>query len=203
MESLVDVKFSSLEGKVSVITLKAIADMGFEKMTEIQAKCIPPLLEGKDVIASAKTGSGKTLAFLIPAIELMYKKNFSPEMGCGGVQKKKAEAKKLAAGVNIVVATPGRLLDHLKTTPRFLFKNLKCLIIDEADRILETGFEREMKRIIQILPQQRQTLLFSATISKRTENLVLMAVRNQPLYVGVKDNDEQATVAGLKQVQLF
>ncbi|GFQ86997.1 ATP-dependent RNA helicase DDX18 [Trichonephila clavata] len=232
MESLVHVKFSSLKGKVSEITLKAIADMGFEKMREIQAKCIPPLLKGNDVVASAKTGSGKTIAFLIPAIELMHKENFSPEMGCGvliisptrelclqifGVLKElltdhsfthglimggtniKTEAKKLATGVNIVVATPGRLLDHLQNTPQFLFKNLKCLIIDEADRILDTGFEKDMKRIIQILPKERQTLLFSATMSKKTEDLVLVAVRNQPVYIGVEDNDEQATVEGLKQ----
>ncbi|GFV87214.1 ATP-dependent RNA helicase DDX18 [Trichonephila clavipes] len=206
--------------------------MGFETMTEIQAKCIPPLLEGKDVVASAKTGSGKTLAFLIPAIELMYKKNFSPEMGCGvliisptrelsmqtfGVLKelltehsfthglvmggtnRHTEAEKLASGINIVVATPGRLLDHLQNTTKFLFKKLKCLIIDEADRILDIGFEEEMKGIMEFLPKKRQTLLFSATLSKKTQGLIDVALKDKHLYIGVADNDEQATVEGLKQ----
>ncbi|GFQ89939.1 ATP-dependent RNA helicase DDX18 [Trichonephila clavata] len=206
--------------------------MGFEKMTEIQAKCIPSLLKGNDVVASAKTGSGKTLAFLIPAIELMYKENFSPEMGCGvliisptrelsmqtfGVLKelltnhsfthglimggtnRQTEAKKLATGVNILVATPGRLLDHLQNTSQFLFKNLKCLIIDEADRILDIGFEEDMKCIIRILPKKRQTLLFSATLSKKTQGLIDVALKDKHLYIGVADNDEQATVEGLNQ----
>lgn len=76
-----DSAFTSLEGKVSENTLKAIVDMGFTKMTEIQAKSIPPLLEGRDLVGSAKTGSGKTLAFLIPAVELIVKLNFMPRNG--------------------------------------------------------------------------------------------------------------------------
>ncbi|GBO46382.1 ATP-dependent RNA helicase DDX18, partial [Araneus ventricosus] len=184
MDKLTEATFSSLEGKVSEETLKAVADMGFEKMTEIQAKSIPPLLDGSDVVASAKTGSGKTLAFLIPAIELMCKKKFTPKQGTGvivisptrelsmqtyGVVKellqhhtfthglvmggasRQTEAQRLASGVNIVIATPGRLLDHLQNTPQFLHKNLQCLVIDEADRILDIGFEEEMKSILRIL----------------------------------------------------
>lgn len=227
--------FSSLQqSKVSKFTLKGIEDMGFTEMTEIQAKCIPPLLEGSDVVASAKTGSGKTLAFLIPAVELMYKLNFSPREGTGviiisptrelsmqtfGVLKevlkhhsnthglimgganRKTEAEKLATGVNILVATPGRLLDHLQNTRRFLYKNLKCLIIDEADRILDIGFEEEMKQIIRLLPKTRQTLLFSATLTKKTEDLVKVALKGKPLYIGVerKEDDAVATVEGLNQ----
>lgn len=180
-------EFESLRGKVSDNTLKAIAEMGFTKMTEIQAKAIPPLLEGRDLIGSAKTGSGKTLAFLIPAVELIYKLQFKPRNGTGviiisptrelamqifGVLKelmahqhhtygllmggasRHTENEKLGKGLNIVVATPGRLLDHLKGTPNFLFKNLQCLIIDECDRILEIGFEEDMKQIISILPSE-------------------------------------------------
>ena len=66
-------------------------------------------------------------------------------------------------GVNLLVATPGRLLDHLQNTSGFLYRNLACLVIDEADRILEIGFEEEMRQIIKILPKERQTMLFSAT----------------------------------------
>ncbi|XP_054710338.1 ATP-dependent RNA helicase DDX18-like [Uloborus diversus] len=232
MENLSDTAFSSLADKVSENTLKAITDMGFEKMTEIQARTIPSLLEGSDAVVSAKTGSGKTLAFLIPAIELMYKLKFSQRNGTGvlvisptrelsmqtfGVVKellkyhshthglimggasRQAEAQKLATGVNILIATPGRLLDHLQNTNQFLYKNLQCLIIDEADRILDIGFEEEMKNIIRILPKTRQTLLFSATLTKKTEDLVRVALRKQPLYIGVEDNEERATVDGLKQ----
>ena len=73
---------------------------------------------------------------------------------------RQTEAGKLAKGVNILVATPGRLLDHLQNTKDFLYKNLQCLIIDEADRILDVGFEEEMKRIVKLLPKKRQTMLF-------------------------------------------
>jgi ATP-dependent RNA helicase DDX18/HAS1 len=76
-----DTSFSVLEDKVCENTLKAITDMGFTNMTEIQAKSIPPLLEGRDLVGAAKTGSGKTLAFLIPAIELIYKVKFMPRNG--------------------------------------------------------------------------------------------------------------------------
>lgn len=81
LEILTNTKFTSLEGKVCENTLKAVADMGFTTLTEIQARSIPPLLEGRDLVGSAKTGSGKTLAFLIPAVELIYKLRFMPRNG--------------------------------------------------------------------------------------------------------------------------
>ncbi|CAF3376218.1 unnamed protein product [Rotaria sp. Silwood1] len=109
------------------------------------------------------------------------------------------EVKKLVKGVNILVATPGRLLDHLQNTKDFLYKNLQCLIIDEADRILDIGFEEEMKQIIQLLPKRRQTMLFSATQTRRTEDLAKISLKKEPLYVGVDDTSDQATVEGLEQ----
>ncbi|XP_068621668.1 probable ATP-dependent RNA helicase pitchoune isoform X2 [Battus philenor] len=229
---LSDQKFSSLEGKVCESTLMGIKDMGFTTMTEIQAKAIPPLLEGRDLVGSARTGSGKTLAFLIPAIELIYKLQFKPRNGTGvivlsptrelsmqtfgvlmelmkyhhhtyglvmGGANRSTEAQKLSKGINILVATPGRLLDHLQNTPDFLYKNLQCLIIDEADRILEIGFEEEVKQIIRLLPKRRQTMLFSATQTKKTEALTALAVKHEPIYVGVDDHREQATVDSLEQ----
>lgn len=225
-------EFTGLKGKVSDNTLKAIVEMGFTKMTEIQAKAIPPLLEGRDLVGSAKTGSGKTLAFLVPVVELIYKLQFKPRNGTGviiisptrelamqifGVLKelmahhhhtygllmggasRHTENEKLSKGLNIIVATPGRLLDHLKGTPNFLFKNLQCLVIDECDRILEIGFEEDMKQIISILPKKRQTMLFSATQSSRTEELGKLALKSEPIYVGVDDNKKEATVSGLEQ----
>nr|XP_008509045.1 PREDICTED: ATP-dependent RNA helicase DDX18-like [Equus przewalskii] len=200
-----DTSFASLTSLVNENTLKAIKEMGFTNMTEIQHKSIRPLLEGRDLLAAAKTGSGKTLAFLIPAVELIVKLKFMPRNGksvihclCGtslellltftachcclcsrelamqtfgvlkelmthhihtyglimGGSNRSAEAQKLANGINIIVATPGRLLDHMQNTPGFMYKNLQCLVIDEADRILDVGFEEELKQIIKLLPSK-------------------------------------------------
>ncbi|KRZ13371.1 putative ATP-dependent RNA helicase pitchoune [Trichinella zimbabwensis] len=229
---LSDKSFSSLAGIVSEQTLKAIGDMGFETMTEIQAQTIPSLLEGRDVMGAAKTGSGKTLAFLVPAVELLYKLRFLPRNGTGcivisptrelsmqtygvliellkyhsithglviGGANRKIEATKLSTGICILVATPGRLLDHLRNTTEFTYKNLQCLIIDEADRILEIGFELEMQQIIRLLPKQRQTMLFSATQTSKIEDLAKLALKKEPLFVGIASNVQQATVQGLRQ----
>jgi len=118
-----------------------------------------------------------------------------------GGANRNSEAQKLAKGINILVATPGRLLDHLQNTKDFLYKNLQCLIIDEADRILDVGFEEEMKKIIKLLPKKRQTMLFSATSTKKTEDLVRMALKKEPIYIGIeeKTKTDMATVAGLEQ----
>ncbi|CAD5117093.1 DgyrCDS5905 [Dimorphilus gyrociliatus] len=229
---LTDKSFVNLKDVVCEETLKAIKDMGFENMTEIQAKTIPPLLEGHDLMGAAKTGSGKTLAFLIPAVELLHKLKFMPRNGTGviiisptrelamqifGVVKelmnhhphtyglimggtnRQEEAKKIAKGVNLIVATPGRLLDHLQNTNHFMYKNLQCLIIDEADRILDIGFEEEMKQIVKLLPKKRQTMLFSATQTRKTEDLARISLKKEPLYIGVDDSKETATVDGLEQ----
>ncbi|XP_053397742.1 uncharacterized protein LOC123552273 isoform X1 [Mercenaria mercenaria] len=116
----------------------------------------------------------------------------------GGTNRQE-EAKKLGKGVNILVATPGRLLDHLQNTQDFMYKNLQCLIIDEADRILDVGFEEEMKQIIKLLPKRRQTMLFSATQTRKVEDLARISLKKEPLYVGVDDKKDQATVEGLEQ----
>lgn len=116
-----------------------------------------------------------------------------------GGSNRSAEAQRLANGVNILVATPGRLLDHLQNTAGFMYKNLQCLIIDEADRILEVGFEEELKQIIKLLPKKRQTMLFSATQTRKVEDLARISLKREPLYVGVDDNKDNATVDGLEQ----
>ncbi|KAI0182154.1 ATP-dependent RNA helicase HAS1 [Hypoxylon sp. FL1284] len=224
-------KFAELN--LSEKTSKAIKeDMGFDKMTTIQRRAIPPLLAGRDVLGAAKTGSGKTLAFLIPAVEMLSALRFKPRNGTGvivvsptrelalqifgvarelmahhsqtygivmGGANRRAEADKLTKGVNLLIATPGRLLDHLTGTP-FVFKNLKSLIIDEADRILETGFEDEMRNIIKILPSEgRQTMLFSATQTTKVEDLARISLRPGPLYINVDEESSASTVAGLEQ----
>ena len=223
--------FSDL--KLSEKTMKAIEEMGFTKMTEIQQRGIPPLLAGRDVLGAAKTGSGKTLAFLIPAVERLFDSRFKPRNGTGvivvsptrelalqifgvarelmsnhtqtygiviGGANRRAEAEKLSKGVNLLVATPGRLLDHLQNTPGFNFRNLRALIIDEADRILEVGFEDEMRQIVKILPKdERQTMLFSATQTTKVEDLARISLRPGPLYINVDHDKDHSTVAGLEQ----
>ena len=117
-----------------------------------------------------------------------------------GGANRRAEAEKLTKGVNMLIATPGRLIDHLQNTPGFVFKNLKALIIDEADRILEVGFEDEMRQIIRILPkEERQTMLFSATQTTKVEDLARISLRPGPLYINVDSSATASTVAGLEQ----
>ncbi|KAB2020366.1 hypothetical protein ES319_D07G063900v1 [Gossypium barbadense] len=214
-------------------TIKAIKEMGFQFMTQIQARAIPPLMVGKDVLGAARTGSGKTLAFLVPAVELLYNVQFTPRNGTGvivicptrelaiqthavakdllkyhsqtlglviGGSARRGEAERIVKGVNLLVATPGRLLDHLQNTKGFIYKNLKCLMIDEADRILEANFEEEMKQIIKYLPKQnRQTALFSATQTKKVEDLARLSFQTTPIYIDVDDGRKKVTNEGLQQ----
>eukprot|EP00258_Populus_trichocarpa_P000360 XP_002298317.3 DEAD-box ATP-dependent RNA helicase 51 [Populus trichocarpa] len=221
----------STEG-LSEATRKTIQEMGFENLTQIQARAIPPLLVGKDVLGAARTGSGKTLAFLIPAVELLHNVHFAPRNGTGvvvicptrelaiqthavakdllkyhsqtlglviGGAARRGEAERLVKGVNLLVATPGRLLDHLQNTKGFIYKNLKCLTIDEADRILEANFEEEMKQIIKLLPKARQTALFSATQTKKVEDLARLSFQTTPVYIDVDDGRTKVTNEGLQQ----
>jgi ATP-dependent RNA helicase DDX18/HAS1 len=104
----------------------------------------------------------------------------------------------LKKGVNLLVATPGRLLDHLQNTPGFVFHNLQMLIIDEADAILKIGFEEEMNQIIKILPKNRVTNLFSATMTKKVEDLCRLSLKN-PVLVEVNKEAASATVQNLEQ----
>nr|XP_027120605.1 ATP-dependent RNA helicase HAS1-like [Coffea arabica] len=216
-------------------TTKAIADMGFKYMTQIQARAIPALLDGKDVLGAARTGSGKTLAFLIPAVELLYQTQFTPHRGTGAIvicptrelaiqthtvakellkyhsqtlglvigglgrSSLKEEAVRLVKGVNLLIATPGRLLDHLQNTKDFTYRNLKFLIVDEADRILEANFEEEIRKIVNILPQKRQTALFSATQTVKVYDLARLSLQGNLIYIGVDDEQKKVTNDGLKQ----
>ncbi|KAI0156445.1 P-loop containing nucleoside triphosphate hydrolase protein [Xylariaceae sp. FL1272] len=137
------------------------------------------------------------------ATELMKHHSQTYGIVIGGANRR-AEADKLAKGVNCLIATPGRLLDHLQNTPGFVFKNLRTLVIDEADRILEVGFEDEMKQIIKILPNEnRQTALFSATQTTKVEDLARISLRPGPLYINVDEQKEFSTVEGLEQGYLI
>ncbi|MFA5887073.1 MAG: DEAD/DEAH box helicase, partial [Patescibacteria group bacterium] len=177
--------------------LKAIKEQNFEMPSEIQEKAIPIILEGKDVIAGAATGSGKTLVFasgiiknceagnglqaliLTPTRELaeqvsMTLKEFSKNKHLniisvyGGVSILPQIT--MLRRTDVVVGTPGRILDHLSRRTISL-ERVKILVLDEADRMLDMGFQRDVERIIYSCPKQRQTLLFSATISRDVSRL--------------------------------
>lgn len=133
------------------------------------------------------------------ARELMSQHSQTYGIVIGGANRR-AEAEKLQKGVNLIIATPGRLLDHLQNTQGFVYKNIKALVIDEADRILEVGFEDEMRQIIKILPkEERQTMLFSATQTTKVEDLARISLRPGPLYINVDHRKEHSTVEGLEQ----
>lgn len=174
--------------------LKAVAQMGFTEMTEIQEKTIPLLLEGKDVIGKSNTGTGKTAAFSLPILEQMqpedsdhvyalilcptrelamqacdeirkfarYKKYIRPVAVYGGASMER-QIHQLKNGANLVVGTPGRVLDHLRRRTLKLDR-LKTIVLDEADEMLNMGFREDIETVLAQIPQERQTVLFSATM---------------------------------------
>ncbi|TWU70628.1 ATP-dependent RNA helicase [Metarhizium rileyi] len=152
---------------------------------------------GTGVIVVSPT---RELALQIFGVARELMKHHSQTYGIviGGANRK-AEAEKLSKGVNLLIATPGRLLDHLLNTP-FVFKNLKSLVIDEADRILEVGFEDEIRQIVKVLSNEdRQTMLFSATQTTKVEDLARISLRPGPLYINVDEEKQFSTVDGLEQ----
>jgi len=117
-----------------------------------------------------------------------------------GGANRRTEAERLAKGVNLVIATPGRLLDHLQNTKGFITRNLLAFVMDEADRILEQGFEDDLRSIIKQIPKNRQTILFSATQTKKVEDIARVSVNpKNAVYVEVKSETKVATVSGLEQ----
>eukprot|EP01126_Amoeba_proteus_P036730 TRINITY_DN374_c0_g1_i2.p1 TRINITY_DN374_c0_g1~~TRINITY_DN374_c0_g1_i2.p1 ORF type:complete len:524 (-),score=109.98 TRINITY_DN374_c0_g1_i2:432-2003(-) len=116
-----------------------------------------------------------------------------------GGMPREPEEDKLRRGTNLLVATPGRLLDHLQHTKGFQYSNLKCLVVDEADRILEEGFEEELRSIIRLLPQQRQTMMFSATQTRNVKDLAKLSLNSKPHEVHVDLHQDVATAEGLEQ----
>jgi ATP-dependent RNA helicase RhlE len=186
---------------LSSVLQQKLAAAQFTNLTPIQERAIPPALEGRDVIGTAQTGTGKTLAFLIPLIETLQREparhtialvllptrelamqvheqheqlrtKAMPKAALviGGVSER-AQIQGLRAGSGLVIATPGRLQDLM--TRRFANLNqIKILVLDEADRMLDMGFLPAIRRIISALPAQRQTLCFSATLEQSVAGLV-------------------------------
>jgi ATP-dependent RNA helicase RhlE len=185
------VPFSSLQLHPSL--LKGIKELGFARPTPIQADAIPPALEGRDVLACAMTGSGKTAAFLLPILHRLIGKPrgttralvltptrelaaqiledlndlaiHTPVTGAaifGGVGMGPQEHA-FRTGVDVLIATPGRLLDHFRA-PYAKLPGIEYLVLDEADRMLDMGFLPDIRRVLRHLPARRQTLFFSATM---------------------------------------
>ena len=204
---------------------RGIRDLGFEEPTPIQAKAIPPALEGRDVLAAAMTGSGKTAAFSLPLLQRLTETRRSgiraliltptrelaaqveehlAELGrhtritstsvYGGV-KPGRQIKALRGGVDVVVATPGRLLDHM-SQPWMSFDDLEVLVLDEADRMLDMGFLPDVKRILRALPRERQTLLFSATLPRPIVDLS-RSLLDDPARINVER--KSAPASGITQ----
>ena len=198
-------KFSELQ--ISAYTKERLASASFSTPTPVQAAAIPQALEGKDVLATAQTGTGKTLAFLIPIMEQLLARK-SPGIAAlvlvptrelamqvvevyntlrgkllqpgalvvGGLSEVN-QISALRKGARLVVATPGRLEDFLDRK-LIHFKDLRVLVLDEADRMLDMGFIPAIRRIASVLPKERQTMCFSATLEASVAHLVHDYLRN-------------------------
>ncbi|KAG7085574.1 ribosomal RNA processing protein [Marasmius oreades] len=188
--------------------LEALNQFKFSKPTPIQIECIPPGIEGRDIIGIAPTGSGKTAAFALPILhhlwdnpqglfacvlsptrELAYQLasqfdalgvaiGVRTTVIVGGDEDRVRQAVMLAKRPHIVVATPGRLLDHLKVTKGFSLRSIKVLVLDEADRLLESDFGIAVDEILKTLPKERTTYLFSATLTDKVAKLQRANLRN-------------------------
>lgn len=207
-------KFTELN--LSESLLKAVADMGFTEPSPIQKEAIPLALQGKDIVGMAQTGTGKTAAFAIPSLEKINEKSKNPQvlvlcptrelaLQVSEEFEKLAKYKKirvvtlyggdpidrqiraLKAGVQVVVGTPGRIIDHLERGT-FQTEHIHTVVLDEADEMLDMGFREDIEAILEEMPFERQTLLFSATMSKPILAIV-QKFQNEPQIVKVIRNE--------------
>ena len=208
--------------------LRAVATQGYATMTPIQAKAIPIVLAGRDVMGAAQTGTGKTAAFSLPLLHKMLKhenasmsparhpvralviaptreladqvaaniKGYAAQTKLrvavvyGGIDMK-PQTLELKGGVEVLVATPGRLLDHIEAK-NCVLNQVEYVVLDEADRMLDIGFLPDLQRILSYLPKQRQTLLFSATFSPEIKRLAESYLQD-PILVEVARPNATAT----------
>ncbi|HSB23677.1 MAG TPA: DEAD/DEAH box helicase [Burkholderiaceae bacterium] len=208
--------------------LRAVADQGYETMTPIQAKAIPIVLAGRDVMGAAQTGTGKTAAFSLPLLQKMLRhenasasparhpvralvlaptRELADQVAAsvkayarhtllrstvvfGGIDIK-PQALELKTGVEVLIATPGRLLDHIESK-NCVLNQVEYVVLDEADRMLDIGFLPDLQRILSYLPKQRQTLLFSATFSPEIRRLA-QSYLQEPVTVEVAQRNAAAS----------
>jgi ATP-dependent RNA helicase DeaD len=194
--------------KINTELKNKIHEFGFEELTSIQEKCIPEILTGRDVVGQAETGSGKTLAFCLPILDMVKLKDglqvliltptrelciqvtdvfkdFGRNLGIktidiyGGVNIE-PQIRNIT-NANIIVATPGRLLDHINRKTIDL-KKVRFLVLDETDKMLDMGFIEDVEKIIFNLPKDRQTLMFSATISEGVYRIARKHLKNSLMF---------------------
>ncbi len=218
------------ELSLSAPTLKAIAAMGFEEATPIQGQAIPAALEGRDIIGQAQTGTGKTAAFGIPMIEAIDVKSETIQgmviaptrelaiqvaeelnrigyfkgahaLPIYGGQDIRRQLNALKRRPHIIVGTPGRLLDHMKRRSVRL-DGIRMVVLDEADEMLDMGFKEDVEKILGATPQDRQTMLFSATMPSAVGRLAGRFMK-EPLAIGIKPKSMtvQATEQSYIEVQ--
>ncbi|XP_010369313.1 probable ATP-dependent RNA helicase DDX47 [Rhinopithecus roxellana] len=214
---------------VTDVLCEACDQLGWTKPTKIQIEAIPLALQGRDIIGLAETGSGKTGAFALPILnalletpqrlfalvltptrELAFQisEQFEALGSSIGVQSavivggidSMSQSLALAKKPHIIIATPGRLIDHLENTKGFNLRALKYLVMDEADRILNMDFETEVDKILKVIPRDRKTFLFSATMTKKVQKLQRAALKN-PVKCAV--SSKYQTVEKLQQYYIF
>jgi len=220
------IKFEELNCSKEI--LKAINDMGFEETTPIQTLTIPLIMEGKDVVGQAQTGTGKTAAFGIPSLEMISIKKketqglvlcptrelavqVSEEIASLGKYKKglrilpvfggqsiDRQINGLKKGAHLVIGTPGRVMDHLRRNTLKL-DNLKILVLDEADEMLNMGFREDIETILESVKEERQTLLFSATMPKAILGIIKNYQKNPEI---VKVTHKELTTPNINQTYL-
>ncbi|KAK7120019.1 hypothetical protein R3I93_023093 [Phoxinus phoxinus] len=214
---------------VTEVLCEACDQLGWKKPTKIQIEAIPVALEGRDVIGLAETGSGKTGAFALPILQSLLASaqrlhslvltptrelafqiaeqfdalgssiGVKTAVVVGGIDMM-SQALVLAKKPHVVIATPGRLIDHLENTKGFNLRALKYLVMDEADRILNMDFESEVDKVLKVIPRDRRTFLFSATMTKKVQKLQRAALRD-PVKCSV--STKYATVDKLQQYYIF
>lgn len=208
---------SFYELKLSKEIMQAISETCFSEMTPIQAECIPAILEMRDLIGQSKTGSGKTAAFVIPVLQKIEVKNYHPQALilcptrelCDQVLKQvhlfskhmrdfrvvqliggrsmTEQNQLLTVGAHLIVGTPGRTLEHFRKQ-NFKVQNLQTIVLDEADRLLDGAFAEEITSIMDTLPQNRQTILFSATFPEIMNDLSQKYQKN-PKRVTIQETE--------------
>ncbi|XP_074647196.1 putative ATP-dependent RNA helicase DDX47 [Tubulanus polymorphus] len=211
------------------ILCEACKQMKWTKPTKIQTESLPVALKGNDVIGLAETGSGKTGSFALPILQTLLEKpqrlyaliltptrelayqiseqfealGASIGVKCAvivGGMDMMGQSLALAKKPHIIIATPGRLVDHLENTKGFHLRSLKYLVMDEADRILNMDFEQEVDKILKVIPRERNTYLYSATMTKKVQKLQRASLKNP---VKVEVSSKYQTVDKLVQSYLF
>lgn len=218
-----NLKFDELE--VNKKLMRGIVDMGFEEATPIQERAIPAILAGRDIVGQAQTGTGKTAAFAIPLLEKIdasvkkpqaiilcptrelaiqvadevrkisrytHEIKILPIYGGQDIQK---QIRSLKAGVQIIIGTPGRVMDHMRRKT-VKFEEVRTVVLDEADEMLNMGFREDIETILKETPEERQTVLFSATMPQPIMDIARLYQRDAEIIRVVK---KELTVANIEQ----